>query len=180
MITRATEILDSGGIVRLRPDTKRLLRISAEMRRTDFPKLHSYICQGEHDRRDVVRIKERHLCTQRDPWYCVEWPEPAPILATYMARRPPAFALNPEKLGVLNIGHYLHPHRSDLDVAAVVYELNRQRERLVGSGRTYQGGLEKFEPSEMLNLEVDMPERILEPVDVNPKGPRSTVGVLTK
>ena len=78
-----------------------------------------------------------------------------------MARRPPAFALNPDKLALLNIGHYLYPRRSGLDLEAIVWELNRQKDRLVGHGRTYHGGLEKFEPREMGSLETDLPNKLL-------------------
>ena len=161
VISRATEILDSHGVVRNRGDHKRLLLVPGDIARKKFPELNRYLCRGEHDRTSQVRIKDRVLCQQRKPWYSVEWPNPSPIVATYMARKPPMFALNPDKLGLLNIGHYLQPRRSDLDVEAVVCELNKQRVRLVGGGRTYQGGLEKFEPSEMLNLEVDIPNRLL-------------------
>ena len=78
-----------------------------------------------------------------------------------MARRPPAFALNPDKLALLNIGHYLYPRRSDLDLEAIVWELNRQKGRFAGHGRTYHGGLEKFEPREMGSLEIDLPTKLL-------------------
>jgi hypothetical protein len=71
-----------------------------------------------------------------------------------MARRAPVFALNPDGLVLVNIAHGLHP-RSDMTQAALrelTRSLNRQRDAFRGSGRTYQGGLEKYEPREMERL----------------------------
>jgi hypothetical protein len=161
VIAHAREILDAKGVVR--DDANRVVLLSPNgiVRRRDFPQLNSYLAQGEHPRGGLARIKDRYLCQQRDPWWQVERPDPAPVIATYMARRPPAFALNPDKLALLNIGHYLYPRRSGLDLEAIVWELNRQKDRLVGHGRTYHGGLEKFEPREMGSLEIDLPTKLL-------------------
>jgi hypothetical protein len=68
-----------------------------------------------------------------------------------MARRPPAFALNPDGLAVINIAHGLYPVRPMTagQLAALVAHLNASASTYRGAGRTYHGGLEKFEPSEM-------------------------------
>ena len=68
-----------------------------------------------------------------------------------MARRPPAFAQNPDRLLNLNVIHGLYPTKplDDSLLHEVVKNLNAQRERLRGQGRVYQGGLEKFEPREL-------------------------------
>jgi adenine-specific DNA-methyltransferase len=160
VITHAAEILEAEGRIRDGSNRKLLLSPDSNVRRRDFPLLNSYVAQGEHPKRGLSRIKDRYLCQQRNPWWQVERPDPAPVLATYMARRPPAFALNPDNLALLNIGHYLYPHRSDIDLEAIVWELNRQRSRFVGQGRTYHGGLEKFEPREMGSLEIDLPNKL--------------------
>ena len=81
--------------------------------------------------------------------------DPAPIICTYMARRPPAFVRNLCEARLLNIAHGLYP-RCPLDaetISGLLYYLRRN----VGtaSGRTYAGGLTKFEPGEL--------ERILVP-----------------
>lgn len=80
-----------------------------------------------------------------------------------MARRAPAFALNPDGLVLLNIGHGLYPvsEVSDKELAALVRHLNNVRTGFRGHGRTYHGGLEKFEPREMENLIVPDGERWL-------------------
>jgi adenine-specific DNA-methyltransferase len=161
VIAHASEILEANGPVRDDPNRKLLLSPGGTVRRRDFPRLNSYLAQGEHPSGGFPRIKDRYLCHQRDPWWQVEQPSPAPVIATYMARRPPTFALNPDNLALLNIGHYLYPRRSDLDLEAIVWELNRQKDRLAGHGRTYHGGLEKFEPREMGALEIDLPNKLL-------------------
>jgi hypothetical protein len=78
-----------------------------------------------------------------------------------MARRAPAFALNPDGLALLNIGHGLWPV-ADLDtseLANLVDHLNAARNGFIGGGRTYHGGLEKFEPREMENLVIPEGDR---------------------
>jgi hypothetical protein len=72
-----------------------------------------------------------------------------------MARRPPAFVRNQCEARLLNIGHGLYPREPfpEATLAALVAWL-RQNVR-VEAGRTYAGGLTKFEPKEV--------ERILIP-----------------
>jgi hypothetical protein len=166
VITRATEIFESHGVIKDSPLRKVILCVAPGTRRRESRSLNSYLAKGEHGRRTEPRIKDRYLCSHRYPWWQVEAPEPAPLVVTYMARRPPAFALNPDKLALLNIGHHLYPRNPDLDLDAIVEELNRQRSQLVGHGRTYQGGLEKFEPREIADLAVDLPEYLLRPADI--------------
>jgi hypothetical protein len=85
-----------------------------------------------------------------------------PIIATYMARQPPAFALNPRGFRILNVLHGLHPKTqlSTVQMTGLVRYLNSIRESLRGQGRTYHGGLEKFEPREMEAIQVPPPERL--------------------
>jgi hypothetical protein len=85
--------------------------------------------------------------------------EPAPILATYMARRPPAFTRNLAGARHINIAHGLYP-RVDLPDDAVERLLAALRRSVtVHDGRTYAGGLTKFEPREMERLPVPDPLR---------------------
>ncbi|HSU38219.1 MAG TPA: hypothetical protein VLJ38_01595, partial [Polyangiaceae bacterium] len=92
------------------------------------------------------------IAQHRKAWWSVGLHAPAPLLATYMARRPPAFVRNPHGARHLNIAHGLYP-REPLDEAvldAVARYLNTNAS-LTG-GRTYSGGLTKFEPREMERL----------------------------
>ncbi|MBF0095329.1 MAG: class I SAM-dependent methyltransferase [Alphaproteobacteria bacterium] len=86
-----------------------------------------------------------YLARHRSPWWSVRLGEPAPIVCTYMARRPPAFVRN-GGARLLNVAHGLYP-RLELgedDLADAVAALNAAFHAV--PGRVYAGGLRKFEP----------------------------------
>ena len=86
---------------------------------------------------------------------------PAPILATYMARRPPAFTRNLAQARHINIAHGLYPRR-ELPERRIERLVAALRETVtVDGGRTYAGGLTKFEPREMERVLVPGPELLL-------------------
>lgn len=95
-----------------------------------------------------------YIASRRRPWWNLgRLPRP-PIIATYMSRSGPVFARNPGGLPILNVAHGLYPHEPmpDAVLDTLASLLNRDAQRFVGSGRTYHGGLEKFEPREMERL----------------------------
>ncbi|HMJ13830.1 MAG TPA: N-6 DNA methylase [Polyangiaceae bacterium] len=98
------------------------------------------------------------VARHRRAWWSVGLREPAPILATYMARRPPAFVRNLACARHLNIAHGLYPRAalSGAVLDALAAYLNATTR--VQQGRTYAGGLTKFEPKEMERLLVPPPE----------------------
>lgn len=122
----------------------------------DHSTLRRYLRRGE-----ASGVHDGYICRHRRPWWRVGSKQP-PVVATYMARQPPAFALNPERLAILNVLHGLFPRipLDDEQLLGLVQYLNRHRTEMRGAGRTYQGGLEKFEPSEMEALLVPPPERL--------------------
>ncbi len=151
VLTGAEEILRSGGMVRDNPQRMVLLCPPPleQLADSDRDALLRYIASGEE--RGVHRT---YVASHRSPWWRPQVKEPPPIVATYMARQAPAFALNPDGLLILNVVHGLYP-RSPLDeaqLADLVHTLNQMRDSYRGFGRTYQGGLEKFEPREMERL----------------------------
>lgn len=96
-----------------------------------------------------------YIARHRKCWWSVGLKPPAPILCTYMARRPPAFVRNLCGARHINIAHGLYP-RAPLDEAtldALAAWLNGHVAQ--AAGRTYAGGLTKFEPKEL--------ERVLVP-----------------
>lgn len=101
-------------------------------------------------------VSDRYLAKHRRPWWFLGAIRPPPIVATYMARQPPIFALNPDRLAILNIAHgvYPAPNCTEQHFGSLVAALNDARQSYRGSGRTYHGGLEKFEPREMEALPV--------------------------
>ena len=102
--------------------------------------------------------RDGYIARHRSPWWSVRLREPAPILATYMARRPPAFVRNTAAARHLNIAHGLYPtiplSSACLDALAAYLARSVQ----IADGRTYAGGLTKFEPREMQRLRVPRPE----------------------
>ena len=96
-----------------------------------------------------------YIARHRKAWWSVELKAPAPILCTYMARRPPAFVRNLCGARHINIAHGLYP-RAPLDDAMLDALAAFLRENVAqAAGRTYAGGLTKFEPKEL--------ERVLVP-----------------
>jgi adenine-specific DNA-methyltransferase len=99
-----------------------------------------------------------YVAENRKVWWSVGLRAPAPILATYMARRPPAFVHNLAAARHINIAHGLYPREPlepELLDRLAKYLSSATR---VEQGRTYAGGLTKFEPREMERLLVPAPE----------------------
>jgi adenine-specific DNA-methyltransferase len=140
-ITGAVEVLGSGGVVHDSPGRRVLIDIPADVDRKAEPAADAYLKEGERQ-----KIDRRYLCAHRKPWWRLGASAP-PLVASYMARQAPAFALNPDGLVLLNIAHGIWPEEADPKV--LVERLNKARATFAGSGRTYHGGLEKFEPREM-------------------------------
>ena len=99
-----------------------------------------------------------YIARNRKAWWSVGLRSPAPILATYMARRVPAFVRNLADARHINIAHGLYPR--DPLPAAILDKLAHFLSHAVSlkEGRTYAGGLTKFEPREMERLLVPSPE----------------------
>jgi SAM-dependent methyltransferase len=154
-VTRARELFDAGPVL---ADPRPLRRV------IDLPvDLEGF---GAQERERIERFLEQasargaersFIARHRKAWWSVGLKPPAPILATYMARRPPAFVLNPAGVRHINIAHGLYP-REPLSSAALA-ALARHLSHAVSTaeGRTYAGGLTKFEPKEMERLRVPGP-----------------------
>ncbi|MFN3077207.1 MAG: Eco57I restriction-modification methylase domain-containing protein [Alphaproteobacteria bacterium] len=93
-----------------------------------------------------------YIARHRSPWYAVRLAPPAPILCSYMARRTPVFVVNDCNARHVNIAHGLYPRRplSRSQLLAIASFLTASASR--DDGRTYAGGLVKFEPREVERL----------------------------
>jgi adenine-specific DNA-methyltransferase len=155
-VTRARELFQAGDALTTAERLKLVVDLPADLDR---------LAAG--GRRAVERFLRRaaragatdgYVARNRTPWWTVGLRAPAPILATYMARRPPAFVRNFAGARHVNIAHGLYPRG-----ALPPHALDRLASALRGSaalahGRTYAGGLVKFEPREMERLLVpDLP-----------------------
>lgn len=101
-----------------------------------------------------------YVAQNRRAWWSVGLRNPAPILATYMARRPPSFVRNKASARHINIAHGLYP-REDMSVKLMEALVKFLRVSVsTVDGRTYSGGLTKFEPREMERLLIPKPDVI--------------------
>jgi hypothetical protein len=157
-VTRARELISAGKVLQ---DASHLRRV------VDLPEdLDQF--EGE-EKKTVERFLQvakkqgahaGYIATHRRAWWSVGLYKPAPILATYMARRPPVFTRNLACARHINIAHGLYPREalSEIQLRALVDHLSTGIS--VVDGRTYAGGLTKFEPGEMERLFVPGPQML--------------------
>lgn len=154
-ITRAREIFSLNGALEKLHYLRRVVDLpidldemtAAERRNVDLF-LKWAMHKGAH---------ESYVARHRQAWWSVRLREPPPILCTYMARRAPAFVRNVAGARYLNIAHGLYPRQpmTDDELSAVLHYLRETV--VVASGRTYAGGLVKFEPGEVERLHIPAP-----------------------
>lgn len=155
-ITRARELFAAGDVL-LDPSRLRcVIDLPHDLDRFEQPErqaIDQFLCFAKAKGADSGFIA-RH----RKAWWSVGLRPPAPILATYMARRPPVFVRNLADARHINIAHGLYPRQQlrpeQLDRLASYLS----RTVCTSEGRTYAGGLTKFEPREMERLLVPRPE----------------------
>ena len=154
-VTKAMELFRAGRVL---ADVDRLRRV------IDLPVDLSKIPAQKRDaikeflkRAEKMGAMANFTAKHRRAWWSVGLREPAPVLATYMARRPPAFVLNKVKARHLNIAHGLYPREplaENLLRELVQYLRNTP---MMERGRVYSGGLTKFEPREMERIPIPSP-----------------------
>ncbi|HXQ40083.1 MAG TPA: hypothetical protein VN821_02375 [Candidatus Udaeobacter sp.] len=111
-----------------------------------------------------------YIARHRRAWWAVSLYEPAPIVCTYMARQPPAFVRNICAARHLNIAHGLYP-RQPLQEAEFMGLVRYLRANVpMTRGRTYAGGLVKFEPKELERIPIPGLEALQYEVTANLDG----------
>ncbi len=150
-LTRAAQVIQADGAIDPELVTRIILNLPAVLPPEDTA-IAAYIAYGEK-----TGYHERYLCAHRNPWWRLGLKPAADIVATYMARQPPLFAVNAPGVRTTNTVHGIYlkdPVAAQSVKHALVGWLNLHRSEF--SGRTYHGGLTKFEPSEMENIRVEM------------------------
>ncbi len=151
-VTRAEELIKAEPIL---DDNRHLARV------VDLPPMLDGLDARERAAVDdfiawakAAGAADGYIARHRNPWWAVRLGEPAPIVCTYMARRPPAFVRNLAGARLLNIAHGIYPRdeltEEQLQRLVATLRANARRE----FGRTYSGGLTKFEPREIERLPV--------------------------
>ncbi len=103
------------------------------------------------------RLESRYLLAQRSPWYAMEQRKPAPIWAAVFGRQSLRFVLNRAGLSNLTTFHCLYPKIADPQFAAALTACLNSRlvQRTANHQlRVYGGGLLKFEPRDLLSIQV--------------------------
>lgn len=154
-VTRAREVFGADGLLHDADKLRQVIDLP-----TDLDELDREEREAVRKFLKVARLMGAHngyVARNRKAWWAVGLRAPAPIISTYMARRPPGFAINQADARHINIAHGLYPRDTmseALKKTLVDYLQSNISQR---SGRTYAGGLTKFEPREMERLIVPGP-----------------------
>jgi hypothetical protein len=154
-VTRASELFRAGGTLATAARLRSVIDLPAdlaELAPAELALVTRFLAEAE-----AAGAAGSYIACHRNPWWRVRLRAPAPILATYMARRPPAFVRNLAGARHVNIAHGLYPREPLPPAALDGLAAYLCRSVTPGQGRTYAGGLTKFEPGEMERLSVPVP-----------------------
>ena len=151
-VTKARELFRAGLVLASVAGLRRVIDLPAdldELEGDEYRQVRPFLDWARQRGAD-----QSYVARHRKAWWAVTLRPPAPILCTYMARRPTAFARNPCGARHLNIAHGIYPR--DPLPALVLDALCAwlQDTVCVSSGRTYAGGLTKFEPRELERIPI--------------------------
>ncbi len=151
-VTRARELFDATTVLAESRRLRRVIDIPAELDGLE----RAERLQVERFLREARRagVGEGYIARHRRAWWSVQLRPAAPILATYMARRPPAFVRNAVAARHVNIAHGLYPREPLSEQVLEALAAHLRGSATLDRGRTYAGGLTKFEPGEMERLPV--------------------------
>jgi hypothetical protein len=155
-VTRARELFAAGPTLADDSDLKRVIDLPVDLSvlsMDDRKAVEKFLRFAKSVGADAGYIAEN-----RKAWWSVGLRSPAPILATYMARRPPAFVRNLAGARHINIAHGLYPRDPLSDKILTRLASYLSTGTTIEGGRTYAGGLTKFEPREMERIPVPTPE----------------------
>lgn len=151
-VTRAKELFDVGDVLSDSSTLRVVIDLPADL---DELAIEDRKAVDRFLRLPQVRAaKSGYIASSRRAWWSVGLRDPAPVLATYMARRPPAFVHNLADARHINIAHGIYPRESLSGLALARLTEHLRRSVTLGQGRTYAGGLTKYEPREMERLPV--------------------------
>jgi adenine-specific DNA-methyltransferase len=154
-VTRASELFRAGGTLATATRLRSVIDLPAdlaELAPAELALVTRFLAEAE-----AAGAAGSYIACHRKPWWRVRLRAPAPILATYMARRPPAFVRNLAGARHVNIAHGIYPREPLPPAALDGLAAYLRRSVTPGQGRTYAGGLTKFEPREMERLPVPVP-----------------------
>ncbi|MEO5958510.1 MAG: methyltransferase domain-containing protein [Opitutaceae bacterium] len=149
-VTDAMEIIGANGVLRDAASLQRVIDLPADLAELSAAERKNV----EHflEIATLVGAAGSYVAQHRKPWWRVRL-KPAPaIVMSYMGRRPPSFARNACGARLINVAHGLTPLRP-ISIAVqdrLVAWLNQNVS--VTAGRTYGGGMVKFEPGDAMSI----------------------------
>lgn len=164
-VTRARELFNAGDRLTDSTALKRVIDLPVDLEVLDADERRAVASFLKTAR--LMGAHTSYVAQNRKKWWSVGLRQAAPILTTYMARRPPAFVRNLTDARHLNIAHGIYPRDTMNEEAldALVSFLSRTVTQ--AEGRTYAGGLTKFEPKEVERLLVPDPALLTQlPLDL--------------
>jgi hypothetical protein len=158
-VTKAKDLIQAGAHLRSAEALRRVIDLPVEFdeftvkERQSIDSFLSWAKMNGGDR--------SYIAQHRKTWWSVGLKAPAPILCTYMARRPPQFTINSCAARHINIAHGLYPRESMSEGVLVRLVTWLNKNISTSNGRTYAGGLTKFEPKEIERLRIPTLETLL-------------------
>jgi adenine-specific DNA-methyltransferase len=116
-VTRAREVFAARGILDDATKLRCVIDLPVDLDGLDAPELRAV--ERFLKRAKEMGAKSGYIASHRKAWWSVGLRPPAPIISTYMARRPPAFALNKAYARHINIAHGLYPRDPMTEIAGV-------------------------------------------------------------
>ena len=159
-ITRATELFQSDLVLANAAVLRRVIDLPVDL--SEFTGKTLKAIEKFLRRATAMGAKDSYTAQHRKAWWSVGLREPAPVLATYMARRPPTFVLNRVQARHINIAHGLYPREAMKPKVLTALVKYLRAAATMHGGRAYAGGLTKFEPCEMERIPVPNLRALLE------------------
>ena len=159
-VTRARELFHAGPSLSRAEELRRVIDLPIELDGLDEEarqQVHRFLAWARK-----MNADRSYIARHRRAWWSVGLKSPAPILCTYMARRPPAFVRNRCNARHINIAHGVYPRDTLPDSVLDALSVWLRDEVCVSDGRTYAGGLTKFEPKELERIRIPSVERLHE------------------
>lgn len=158
-VTKAKDLIQAGASLQSAEVLRRVIDLPPELdefTKEERRRIRTFLAWAKTQGAD-----QSYIAQHRKAWWSVGLRAPAPILCTYMARRPPQFTINTCHARHINVAHGLYPreHLAAGIMGRLVNWLNKNIN--TGSGRTYAGGLTKFEPKEIERLRIPSLETLI-------------------
>ena len=149
-VTDAREIIEAGGVLRDPVQLRKVIDLPLdldELTPAERASVDEFLEMAKW-----IGAADSYVAQHRSAWWRVGLKAAPAIVMTYMGRRPPVFARNACGARVVNIAHSLTP-KAPMALATmnrIVAWLNDNVQ--LEAGRTYGGGLTKFEPGEAMKI----------------------------